>query len=156
MAFLAAQPIRVRIEIKSAAAPGVYEQIHALVMGTLSQHRMAERATIMAFDVEALKAFSRDGVETSRSWMRQGPATIESSTGCWPRRRRSASTTSALPFGATTPAMLERVAARKLTAGVWTVNDAGRLDYWLGMPVAYILTDEPQLARELRDGRPGD
>jgi hypothetical protein len=37
---------------------------------------------------------------------------------------------------------------------VWTVNDAARLHYWLGMPVAYIITDQPGLALDVREAIP--
>ena len=154
MAFLATQPIHVRIEIKSDDLPGVYEKIHALVMRTLSRHRMAARATIMAFDVAALLAFIRDGVDTSLSWMRHGQTTLDDFDRMLAQTAALGINDIGLSFGPTTLAILERVAAHNLTAGVWTVNDPARLDYWLGMPVAYILTDQPQLALDLYGGKP--
>ena len=150
MAFLATQPIHVRIEVKCAPGPGVYEAVHALVSRTLARHTMRERATVMAFDVAALPPFSRDGVNTSRSWMRQGAGTIQQFDEMLRETAALGVDDVGLPFGHTSAAMLERVAAHGLTAGVWTVNDAARLDYWLGMPVAYIITDQPELGRDLR------
>ena len=153
MAFLATQKIHVRIEIKSAAGPGVYEKIHALVMRTLTRHRFLARATIMAFDAAALLPFCRDGVNTSLSWMRHGQTTPDEFDRMLAQTAALGINDIGLSFGPTTLAILERVASHNLTAGVWTVNDPARLDYWLGMPVAYILTDHPQLALDLYEGK---
>ena len=150
MAFLAAQPIHVRIEIKSDERPGAYARLHERIMRALRRHAMAERATVMSFELDALAPFHPDGVKTSLSFMRQGTMSPASFDDLLADLRRIGVGDIGLSYGPTTRAMLDRVARHGLTAGVWTVNGPGRLDYWLRMPVAYVLTDQPDLAVRLR------
>ena len=150
MEFLAEQSIHVRIEIKKDERPGVYDRMHGRVMRALARHGMAGRATVMSFELEALPAFARDGVDTSLSWMRHGQTTPGEFDELLDRIKELGIADIGLSYGPTTPDILARVAIHGLTAGVWTVNGPGRLDYWLGMPVAYVLTDQPDLALRLR------
>lgn len=150
MDFLAAQAIHVRIEIKTDKRPGAHARMHERVMRALIRHGMAARATVMAFDLDALAPFTGDGVRTSLSWMRHGETTIADFDALLARIAALGVNDIGLSFGPTTHAVLERVAAHGLTAGVWTVNDPGRLDFWMQMPVAYVLTDQPELALRVR------
>jgi len=150
MAFLATQPIRVRIEIKSDARPGAYASLHERIMRALRRHDMSGRATVMSFELDALAPFRPEGIETSLSFMRQGTMTREAFDDLLGDLRRTGVGDIGLSYGPTTRALLEQVARHGLTAGVWTVNGPGRLDYWLRMPVAYVLTDQPDLAVALR------
>ena len=150
MAFLATQSIHVRIEIKSDARPGAYASLHERIMRALRRHDIAGRATVMSFELDALAPFNPDGIETSLSFMRQGTMSSAAFDELLGELRRTGVDDIGLSYGPTTRAMLEQVARRGLTAGVWTVNGPGRLDYWLRMPVAYVLTDQPDLAVALR------
>lgn len=150
MAFLAAQQIHVRIEIKKDERTAAYALVHDRVMATVRAHRMERRVTLMSFELDALSAFSRDGIETSLSWMRHGQTTMAEFDEMLADIKGRGVRDIGLSFAPTTPAVLENVARRGLTAGVWTVNGPGRLDYWLSAPVAYVLTDQPDLAVRLR------
>lgn len=151
MAFLAGETIHVRIEIKKDPREGAYARMHERVMRALKRHGMAERVTVMSFELQALPAFSRDGVETSLSWMQHGQTSLGEFEAHLARIKAMGIDDIGLSYGPTTPAVLERVVQHGMTAGVWTVNGPGRLDYWLGMPVSYIITDQPDLALRLRN-----
>jgi glycerophosphoryl diester phosphodiesterase len=150
MAFLADEKIHVRIEIKKDPRDGAYARMHERVMRALRRHDMVRRTTLMSFELHALPAFSRDGVETSLSWMQHGQTTLDEFDGQLAGFKAMGVDDIGLSYGPTTPAILERVARHGMTAGIWTVNGPGRLDYWLGMPVSYIITDQPDLALRLR------
>jgi glycerophosphoryl diester phosphodiesterase len=150
MEFLAGEKIHVRIEIKKDPRDGAYARMHDRVMRALNRHRMTERVTLMSFELQALPAFSRDGVKTSLSWMQHGQTTLDEFDGQLAGFKAMRIDDIGLSYGPTTPAILERVARHGMTAGIWTVNGPGRLDYWLGMPVSYIITDQPDLALRLR------
>jgi len=150
MAFLAGETIHVRIEIKRDPREGAYARMHERVMRALKRHGMVERVTLMSFELLALPAFGRDGVETSLSWMQHGQTTLDEFDRQLAGIEAMGIDDIGLSYGQTTPAVLERVARHGMTAGVWTVNGPGRLDYWLGMPVSYIITDQPDLALRLR------
>ena len=47
---------------------------------------------------------------------------------------------------------METIKSAGLTVGVWTVNGAPRLDYWLRQPISYVLTDQSELAIQLARG----
>ena len=153
MEFLAGQAIHVRIEIKKDERDGVYRRMHERVMRALGRHGMTRRATLMSFELDALPAFARDGVNTSLSWMRHGLETAAQFDALLARIAKLGVADIGLSFAPTTRASLAQVAAQGLTAGIWTVNGPARLDYWLGMPVSYIITDQPDLALRLRDNR---
>jgi len=150
MAFLAMQSIHVRIEIKSDERPGAYASLHERIMRTLRRHDMVARATIMSFELDALAPFVADGIETSLSFMRQGTMTPRAFDDLLGELQRIGIGDIGLSYGPTTRDMLGRVTRHGLTAGVWTVNGPARLGYWLHMPVAYVLTDQPDLAVQLR------
>jgi glycerophosphoryl diester phosphodiesterase len=152
MEFLAGEKIHVRIEIKKDPKEGAYARMHERVMRALRRHEMIGRVTLMSFELQALPAFSRDGVETSLSWMQHGQTTLDEFDRQLAGFEALGVDDIGLSYGPTTPAILERVAQHDMTAGIWTVNGPGRLDYWLGMPVAYIITDQPDLALRLRSG----
>lgn len=155
MAFLAGQSIHVRIEIKKDERSGVYARMHDKVMAAVTRHGMKERVTLMSFELDALPAFARDGIDTSLSWMKHGTETMAAFDALLARLRALGIADIGLSFAPTTRAFLDRVAAHGLSAGLWTVNGPARLDYWLGMPVAYIITDQPDLALRLRNARAG-
>lgn len=152
MAFLASQEIHVRIEIKKDERDGAYAEMHQCVMRSVRRHSMADRVTLMSFELDALPAFSRDGIETSLSWMRHGQTTLDEFDALLARLAGMGIDDIGLSYGPTSRAILDRVAQHGMSAGIWTVNGPGRLDYWLGMPVSYIITDQPDLALRLRSG----
>ena len=151
MAYLATQSIRPRIEIKTDDRPGAYAKMYDRIMRALVRHDMTRRATVMAFDLEALPGFISDGIDTSLTWMNHGEISKEEFEESLAGMRALGISDIGLSYGATTHAILQSVAAYGLTAGVWTVNGPGRLHYWLRMPVSYIITDQPELASHIRE-----
>jgi glycerophosphoryl diester phosphodiesterase len=147
---LAPSRLHIRLEVKEDRRDGSYSRIHSRAMDLIHRYDLAGRTTVMSFDLDVLTRFGASGLATSLS--------------VWPSDQDSeakftAVITSAvnarvgdlgLSFGKTTATMLRLAHDANLTAGVWTVNDASRLDYWLRMPVAYVLTDAPQVALRIR------
>ncbi|MBI2735010.1 MAG: hypothetical protein HYX38_00425 [Rhodospirillales bacterium] len=150
MAFLAGESIHVRIEIKKDERKGAYARMHECVMAAVRRHGMEKRVTVMSFELDALPAFARDGIETSLSWMRHGQETPAQFHELLARIAGLGIADIGLSFAPTTASVLESVSRHKLSAGIWTVNGPGRLSYWLGMPVSYIITDQPDVALDLR------
>lgn len=155
LAALAPSPMRVRIEIKPGGSPGGYEETHRQVLSLADKYGMGSRITIMSFDPVALTFFTRSGVPTSQSVWPSDQASLETFRRVVERAAEAGIDDLGLSFGRTTPAMLALVSEAGLTAGVWTVNDVSRLDYWLRQPVAYVLTDHPDLAQRVRTGLKG-
>lgn len=150
LAALASSAMRVRIEIKPGGSPGGYEKTHRQVISLASRHGMGNRITVMSFDAAALTFFTRSGVPTSQSVWPSDQASLEAFRRVVEQAVEAGIDDLGLSFGRTTPAMLALVGEAGLTAGVWTVNDASRLDYWLRQPVAYVLTDHPDIAKRVR------
>ncbi len=148
---LAPSGMRVRIEIKPGGSPDGYETTHRQVTMLADRHGMSDRITIMSFDPAALAYFTGSGVPTSLSVWPSDQVTLETFTRVVARAAAACIDDLGLSFGRTTPAMLALAAQAGLTAGLWTVNDASRLDYWLRQPVAYILTDHPDIAKRVRN-----
>jgi glycerophosphoryl diester phosphodiesterase len=151
LAAVAPSGMRVRIEVKPGGSPGGYEKTHRLAMLLIDKHRMGDRVTIMSFDPAALAYFTGSGVPTSLSVWPSAQASLETFRHVVAQAAAAGIDDLGLSHGRTTPAMLALAAEAGLTAGLWTVNDASRLDYWLRQPVAYILTDHPDIAKRVRD-----
>lgn len=151
LVVLAPSGMRVRIEIKPGGSPGGYEKTHRMVMLLADKHGMRDRITIMSFDPAALAYFKGSGVPTSLSVWPADQVSLDRFTHVVAKAAAAGIDDLGLSFGRTTPAMLALAAQAGLTVGLWTVNDASRLEYWLQQPVAYILTDHPGIAKRVRD-----
>lgn len=151
LAVLAPSGMRVRIEVKPGASPGRYDRTHRQVMLLADKHGMSDRITVMSFDPAALAYFTRSGVPTSLSVWPSDQVSLETFRHVVAQAAAAGIDDLGLSFGRTTRPMLALAAEAGLTAGLWTVNDASRLDYWLRQPVAYILTDHPDMAKRVRD-----
>ncbi len=151
LVVLAPSGMRVRIEIKPGGSPGGYEETHRQVLSLAEKHGMSARITVMSFDPAALAYFKGSGVPTSLSVWPADQVSLNRFTYVVDQAAAAGIDDLGLSFGRTTPAMLALAAQAGLTAGLWTVNDASRLDYWLQQPVAYILTDHPEIAKRVRD-----
>jgi glycerophosphoryl diester phosphodiesterase len=143
--------MRVRIEIKPGGSPGGYETTHRQVMLLTGKHGMSNRITVMSFDPAALTFFTSSGVPTSLSVWPHDQTSIQAFRRVVAQAAEAGIEDLGLSFGRTTSAMLALAREAGLSAGVWTVNDASRLDYWLRQPIAYILTDHPDIAKRVRD-----
>ncbi|UZF93243.1 glycerophosphodiester phosphodiesterase [Bosea sp. NBC_00550] len=155
LAALAPSRMRVRIEVKPGGSPGGYEKTHRQVMLLAGKHGMSNRITVMSFDPAALAFFTGSGVPTSLSVWPHAQASIQTFGPVVAQAAEAGIDDLGLSFARTTPDMLALAGEAGLTAGIWTVNDASRLDYWLRQPVAYILTDHPDIAKRVRDGLQG-
>ncbi|RYF30809.1 MAG: hypothetical protein EOO23_04270 [Comamonadaceae bacterium] len=151
LAALAPSGMRVRIEIKPGGSPSGYQTTHRQVTMLADRHGISDRITVMSFDPAALAYFTGSGVPTSLSVWPSDQASLDTFTRVVATAAAAGIDDLGLSFGRTTPAMLASAAKAGLTAGLWTVNDAGRLDYWLRQPLAYILTDHPDIAKRVRD-----
>lgn len=150
LSALAPGDMRIRIELKKSAAGAYYPGLDTQLMEIVEGQGLKDRVVIMCFDLEPLKIFSRAGYETSLSYSRVYRPEQPPLDALLPRLKDEGVRDIGVSFAELKADMIERTNTAGLSIGVWTVNGVSRLSYWLGMPVSYVLTDQAELARQLR------
>ena len=142
--------IRIRIELKKNAAGTYYPGLDRRLMETVERMGLRDRVVIMCFDLDPLKPFCRAGYETSLSYSRVHRPEQPPLNALLPQLSSEGVRDIGISFAELKPDMIRCTNAAGLSVGVWTVNGLSRLAYWLGIPVSYVLTDQVELAQQLR------
>lgn len=143
---LAPSTLRIRIELKKNAS-GIYPAgLDRCVMEMVEAHGLKQRVTIMCFDIEPLRGFCKAGYETSMSYARVYRPAQPAIDQLLPILKDEGIGDLGVSFAELSLAMIDKIRAADKTVGVWTVNGVSRLNYWLRMPVSYVLTDQPDVA----------
>ncbi len=153
-----AAPTRLRllIEIKGDPRRARYPGIEEKVLAILDRHRMAERAIVIAFEEETLhrvRALRPDvlvgGLHSPRT-LKQKRSTVEEGIEAL---RGLGARFVGLHQELVTAEVAERAREAGLCLGVWTVNETEGMRRFIGLGVDVLITDRPDLARELLDQR---
>jgi glycerophosphoryl diester phosphodiesterase len=143
--------IHTRIEIKRNARGLDYEGLADPIMEAVESRNLKDRVTIMCFQLDSLIPFAKAGYETSLSFSKNFgsdkdlPSLVQRLAG-------EGISDIGYFFHELDQTGIETITSSGLTVGVWTVNGAPRLDYWLRQPISYILTDQADLAVQLAHG----
>lgn len=146
------------------------EEFARLVVAAIRAHGLAERASVLSFDWRTLQAVQRDAPDIATVYLtvqnpdyssvREGsPWTAGLSLrahGSVPRTVKAAGGRAwSANHEALTPALVQEAQALGLQVLAWTVNDTGRMEQLIDMGVDGIVTDRPDLLREvaLRRGK---
>ncbi len=149
-----AVPSRVRLllEIKVDARRQRYPGIEEKVLAILDSHRMAARTIVMAFQEETVRAVRtlRREVMVGGLYSRRSLAETRSTV------KREFDAQRALGAGfvglhqeLVTPEVVKQAEKAGLLLGVWTVNDAEAMKRFVELGVGILITDRPDLAKEL-------
>lgn len=145
--------IHTRIEIKRNSRGEDYKELATPILEAVERRNLKDRVTIMCFQLASLLPFARAGFETSLSFSRNYGS--EKDLGTLVKRLADEGISDiGYFFHELDSTDIETIASAGLTVGVWTVNGAPRLDYWLRQPISYILTDQAELALRLRSNIP--
>lgn len=151
-------PLRLLVEIKGDPRRARYPGIEEKVLAILDRHRMAERAIVIAFEEETLhrvRALRPDvlvgGLYSPRT-LKQRRSTVEE--GIEALRGLDARFVG-LHQELVTAEVAEQARKAGLCLGVWTVNETEGMRRFIGLGVDVLITDRPDLARELLNQRRG-
>ncbi len=140
------------LEIKVDARRARYSGIEEKVLGVLDRHGMAERTIIMAFEDETVRRVRqlRPGVIVGRLF---SPRSLERMRSTVEREVEALWKVGARFVGLhqelVTAEVVEQAGKGRLLLGVWTVNDADAMKRFVALGVGVLITDLPDVAREL-------
>ncbi|MBI4588875.1 MAG: hypothetical protein HY725_08535 [Candidatus Rokubacteria bacterium] len=145
-------PLRFLLEIKVDAQGARYPGIEEKVLAILDRHGMASRVIVMAFQEETVHR-----VRTLRPEVMVGglysTRTLEKmrSTVKWEIEalRKLGARFVGLHQELVTAGVVEHAAKAGLLLGVWTVNTAEAMKRFIELGVGVLITDRPDLAKEL-------
>ncbi len=140
------------LEIKADAAGRRYPGIEERVLAVLDRHGMVAATVIMAFEPETWRR-----VRTLRPDVRAGalysPQSLEGLGWSLDRAveeaRRAGLDFIGLGQALATPEAVEAVRKTRILLGVWTVNDRDAMRRFIDEQVGIVITDRPDLAKEL-------
>jgi len=141
---------QVLLEIKVDAQRRHYPGIEEKVFAVLDRHRFVPFAIVMAFEAETwrrvrrLRPAARAGALYSARTLSAGAVEAE---------LQALSQAGVVFVGLNQALVNARVATQArlagLTLGVWTVNERDAIERFIGQGVSVVITDRPDLAREL-------
>lgn len=143
------EKIHTRIEIKQDAARRDYEGMGERIREAVESRELKNRVTVMCFQLASLVPFAREGYETSLSFSKNF-GSEKDLVGLVKKLADEGISDVGYFFHELDAEGIETIKAAGLTVGIWTVNGAPRLDYWLRQPISYILTDQAELALKIR------
>jgi glycerophosphoryl diester phosphodiesterase len=143
--------IHTRIEIKRNAQAQEYVGMAEPIMEAVESRGLKDRVTIMCFQLDSLLPFAKAGYQTSLSFSKNF-GSDKDLPGLVKRLAGEGISDIGYFFHELDHAGMETIKSAGLTVGVWTVNGAPRLDYWLRQPISYVLTDQSELAIQLACG----
>ena len=149
---LVAPPVEMLIEIKLDARRARYPGIEETVLELLDRRRIAPRVVVMASEDEttrrlrALRPDIRVGALYSPARLERAGSTVEREIAAL---REMAVAFVGLHQELVTAAVVGRVRGAGLMLGVWTVNEKSALRRFVEMGVDVLITDRPDLVREL-------
>ena len=145
-------PVRLLLEIKVDARGGRYPGIEEKALAILDRHGMAGRTIVMAFQEETVRRIRtlRPEVSVGGLYEKRDLAEMRSTVEREIERLRDAGARFiGLHQGLVTPDVVKQAEQAGLLLGVWTVNDAGAMKRFIELGVGILITDRPDVAREL-------
>ena len=143
---------RMLLEIKVNERDQRYPGIEEKVLAVLDRHGMAARAVVMAFEeatwrrVRALRPDVSAGALYSPKMLERTPAVMKAEFG---RLRQAGVAFVGLSQALVTDETVALAREAGLALGVWTVNDPGPIRRFIEQQVGIVITDRPDLAKEL-------
>ena len=150
--LVAPTPVRLLLEIKADAKRQRYPGIEEKILGILESHGMAARTIVMAFEEETVRRIGKLQPEVAAGrlyWQRnldEMHSTIQREIGA---QRGLGARFVGLHQELVTAEVVKQAEQAGLLLGVWTVNDAGAMKRFIGMGVGILITDRPDVAKEL-------
>ena len=145
-------PVRLLLEIKVDARGGRYPGIEEKALAILDRHGMAGRTLVMAFQEETVRRIRtlRPEVWVGGLYEKRDLAEMRSTVEREIERLRDAGARFiGLHQGLVSSDVVEQAEQAGLLLGVWTVNDAGAMKRFIELGVGILITDRPDVAREL-------
>ncbi len=140
-----------RIEVKKDKRRGEYARLGEALIEVLTTRKLLQRSIISSFDLGAIRPFARAGFRTALWYSK----TYRPEADIFPEqleKMRDCGVADIAVLGRELDdAKLEMLRRDQYRVGVWTINGPSRIDYWLRMPVDYVVTDQPALAVRLRN-----
>lgn len=144
--------LRLLLEIKVDARRERYPGIEEHVFAILDHHHMASRTLAMAFEDETVRRVRKlrpeimvGGLYSPRSLERMGSTVQREIDGLEKLGGRFVGVHQEL----VTPTVVEQARNAGLALGVWTVNDLVAMKRFVDLGVNILITDRPDLAKEL-------
>jgi len=145
--------LRLLLEIKVDARRERYPGIEERVLSILERHRMAFRTIVVAFEEETVHRVCRLRPEVMGGAL-LSPRTLKRRRSTVERELETVRKLGARFVGLhqrlVTPRIVEQVRQAGLVLGVWTVNEAAAMRRFVELGVDILITDRPDLAKELR------
>ncbi len=145
-------PLRLLLEIKVDAKRQRYREIEEKTIRILDRHGMVGRTFVMAFEQETVRRIRalRPDVAVGGLYWRRNLAEMRS-TVTWQidGLRKLGARFIGLHQGLVTAEVVTRAGQAGLLLGVWTVNDAPAMKRFIEMGVGVLITDRPDVAKEL-------
>ena len=152
VALAAPTPVGLLLEIKVDARRARYAAIEEKVFAILDRHGVTMRAIVISFDPETVRRVRqlrpevRAGALYSPRTLRQTRSSVGSAINeVWKYGGRFVGLQQSLVTAET----LELARERGLLVGAWTVNEAGPMRRFIDLGVGVLITDRPDLAKEL-------
>ncbi len=155
VALAAAGGRRLLIEIKvgpgRARYPGIEERVHAI----LDRHRMAPSAVVMAFETETWRRLRalRPDVPAGALYSARMLGTPAAVARAVEEARAAGVSFVGLQHPLVTAEVLAQARRARILVGAWTVNEPDAMRRLIDRAVGVLITDRPDVARELLDHR---
>jgi len=150
--LVAPTPLRLLLEIKVDAKRARYPGIEEKALAILDSHGMASRTIVMAFEegtVRRIRKLRSDVTVGGLFWpkgLAETRSTVEREID---GLRRLGARFIGLHQELVTVEVVKQAQQAGLLLGVWTVNDTGAMKRFIGMGVGILITDRPDVAKEL-------
>lgn len=149
-------PLDFRIELKKDARRNEYAGLREALMETLTARKLLQRSIISSFDLGVLRPFAVEGFRTA-VWYSK---TYRPDADIFPEQLKKMQDSGVVDIAVLSRELdeqkLEMLRKEQFRIGAWTINGPSRLNYWLRMPVDYVVTDQPALAVRIRNEIAGD
>lgn len=144
-------PLDFRIEVKKDARRNDYAGLREALIEILTTRKLLQRSVITSFDLSVLRPFASAGFRTAMWYSKTYRPDADAFPQQLEKMRDCGVADIAILGRELNEAKLEMLRREQCRVGVWTINGPSRIDYWLRMPVDYVVTDQPALAVRLRN-----
>lgn len=150
--IVAPRALRLLLEIKVDASRARYPGIEEKVLAILDRHQMASRVIVIAFEGETIRRV-RELSPDIMVGVLYSPRSLERIASTLEREIEALPAVGARFVGLhqelVTPPVVEQARRAGLLLGVWTVNEASAMRRFIELGVGILITDRPDLARDL-------
>lgn len=152
LALPAPATLRFLVEIKVDGQRARYPEIEEKVLATLERHGVTVRAIVMAFEPETVRRIRQlkpevtAGALYSKRRLERMGSTVERELAELPKLGVGFV---GLHAALVSPEVINQARQAGLLLGVWTVNEAPAMERFVSLGVDVLITDRPDLAKEL-------